>query len=162
MKSMTIITVSQWVWIGALLCTSHVGALSQQQQLDKNRAKWKSFIGNTITSGYAMKYTHAGFLPPEYRGPFLVIVDSTGELASACYLEGSETEGECVDEPSTMFLLTVEDAFNLIQSALNQGVDVFNVVYDKVAGFPSEVFIDWSVAIQDEETSFTIGSLVLV
>ena len=46
---------------------------------------------------------------------------------------------------------------------MNQGVDdVFYVVYDKVAGFPSEVFIDWSVAIQDEETSFTIGSLFRV
>ena len=159
---MTIIAVSQWFWIGSLLCTRHVGALSQQQQSDKNRTKWNSFIGDTITSGYAMKYTHEGFLPPEYRGPFLVIVDSTGELASACYLEGSETAGECVDEPRTMLLFTVEDAFNLIQSALNQGADVFNVVYDKVAGFPSDVFIDWSVAIQDEETSFTIGSLVLV
>ena len=161
MKSMTIIAVSQWFWIGSLLCTRHVGALSQQQQSDKNRTKWNSFIGDTITSGYAMKYTHAGFLPPEYRGPFLVIVDSTGESANACYLEGIETAGECVDEPSTV-TFNRRGCFQS-DTALNQGVDdVFYVVYGKVAGFPSEVIIDWSVAIQDEETSFTIGSLFRV
>lgn len=83
-------------------------------------------------------------------------------MASACYLEGSATAGECVQEPSIMLLLTVKDAFNQIQRALNQGVDVLEVFYDKIGGFPSKVFIDWSVEMQDEETSFTIGSLVIL
>ena len=152
-----IIIPTFWIGVGAMVC--HVGALSEQQQLDKNRGKWNSFIGSGA-AGYSMKFTHECFCPPEYCGPFLVAVNSMAKVASACYLEGSEFAGTCVKDQSTMLVITVEDAFDQVQRALNEGVNVFEVMYDKDGGYPSDVYIDWSDATVDEETSFKISSVV--
>lgn len=117
-----IIPSTLWIGMGAMVC--HVGALSEQQQLDKNRGKWNSFIGSG-TAGYSMKFTHECFCPPEYWGPFLVVVNSMAKVASACFLEGSDFAGTCVKDPSTVLIITVEDAFEQVQRALNEGVNVF-------------------------------------
>ena len=55
-------------------------------------------------------------------GPFQVIVNSTEEVSSAMYLEGSSTPGKVVKDLGSLFLITIRDAFDEIQNALDQDV----------------------------------------
>ena len=52
-----------------------------------------------------------------------------------CYLvEGSENAGAGLNNPSGVFIIAVEDAFNRVQRAFD--------MYDKVYGYPSIIFIN--------------------
>lgn len=52
---------------------------------------------------------------------------------------------------------TIDAYFETIRQAIIQA-EIVNVQYDASYGYPSQVYIDWSSMIADEETSFTITS----
>ena len=94
---------------------------------------------------------------------FKVVVDavnSTGGIASAVYMYGSEEyAGKPVKLPSGK-VLTVKDVFDDIKRALNMKADNLNVTYDEDWGYPKDVFIDWEELAADEEDRYTIENVV--
>ena len=159
---MTKFTMLQPLSIGTmlLLTTTTTGAsYAQQQQLNLNQDKWDFFIGSP-NAGYEMEFQRVCFCMPEYLGPFQVVVNSTGDVVSATYLEGSEYPGVPVSDLEDMNLITVQDAFDEIQRALDEGAADLDVTYDAGAGYPGEVSIDWDEMIADEEIYFTMNNVV--
>ena len=130
----------------------------QHDELTSNQTKWDSFLGNNH-SGYVMKQSRYCFCPPEYWGPFLVVVNSTDDVISATYLEESEYPGMPVDL-DLVWLDSVQDAFNEVEQALIKNAHEVEVTYDPVGGFPAAVYIDWEEMMIDEETSFSIGMVI--
>lgn len=138
--------------IGALLHVILFRVSNAQQQL------WDSFIGSP-NNGYIMRFERSCFCIPDYLGPFMVVVNSTGDVVSAVYLEGSQSPGTFVDLDD---VITVQDALDEIQRAYDEDADDIDVTYDAVGGFPSIVRIDWDKRIADEETSFSIDDVIVL
>lgn len=59
-------------------------------------------------------------------------------------------------------MLTVEQAFKVIQDAWSTAANVVAVMYDEEHGHPTYVYIDKSARIVDEEYSFTIQNVTLI
>ena len=134
----------------------------EQQELNSNIVKFAAFAGSP-GNGYAMEFQRSCFCMPDTRSPFFVVVNSTEEVASAVFLDGGETPGQVVTDPEELddlYLITVQDAFDEIQQAIDEGVYFLNVTYDAVGGYPTDVDIDWDDRIADEETYYTISNVV--
>ena len=152
--------------IGLVIAVTVVAAagsydLREQQQLVKtNQVKWNNFLNSTSCGAYTMKFGRSCFCLPDWRGPYQVVVNSTGGIASAVYMYGSEEyAGKPVKLPSGK-VLTVKDVFSEIKRALNMKADNLNVTYDKDWGYPKDVLIDWEVLAADEEDRYTIENVV--
>ena len=137
----------------------------EQQNLDKNEAKWDSYYMESTGSGcgYVMKYSRICFCMPDYLGPFQVVVNSTHQVVNAVYLAGRDGDlAGTYASIEDMNLITVEDAFETIQKALDENAADLSVTYDPTGGYPSKVSVDWDRRIADEETFFTIENLILL
>ena len=101
---------------------------------------------------------------PDYLGPFQVFVNSTHQVVNAVYLAGRDGDlAGTYASIEDMNLITVEDAFETIQKALDESADDLSAVtYDPAGGYPSKVSVDWDRRIADEETFFTIENLILL
>ena len=80
-----------------VIATSAAGAnydlYAEQQAVKTNQAKWNTFLSNSSCGGYVMKFARDCFCSTDWRGPYQVVVNSTGGIASSIYLDGSE---ECL------------------------------------------------------------------
>lgn len=163
-------TTTHMFSVGTLLLMAFAGALSndsdtqlKQQNLDTNEAKWDTLIGGDTSCGYVMKFRRICFCPPEYLGPFQVVVNSTEEVASAIYLNSTTSAGDLAGtpaDPDDTWLITIEDAFDTVQEAINQNAHRVDVTYHPTMGYPSAVSIDYDVMIADEEVYFWIEDVV--
>ena len=151
--------------IGLVIAVAVVAAagsydLREQQQLVKtNQVKWNNFLNSTSCGAYTMKFARSCFCLPDWRGPYQVVVNSTGGVASAVYMYGSDQyAGKIVQGAGKA--LTVRDVFDEIKRALNQKADGLEVTYDEDRGSPKEVFIDWEELATDEEDRYTIENVV--
>ena len=164
---MTKFTTIQPLSIGILLLTTPIGGTSyaqqhQQELLESNQEKWDSFLGIPSNAGYVMTFQRSCFCMPEDLGPFHVVVNAAGDVASAIYLEPSEYAGTYVTDPEAVNVMTVQDAFDYIQRALDEGADDLDVTYDVDAGYPSVVSIDWIEMAIDDEMFFSIENMILL
>ena len=130
-----------------------------QDELDTNQAKWDSFISGN--NSYVMTLKRRCFCKPDYWGPFLIVVNSAGDVASATYLEESEHPGKNLNETERddLNLMTVQDGFDTIQRAIDEDAYDLDVTYDPVGGYPSKVSIDWG-GRRDSSTHFQIENVV--
>ena len=161
---MTNSTMFQPLFIGTLFLTYSISAYDpavEQQRLDDNEAKWDSYSGD---GGYVMTLTNNCYCPPEWRGPFQVTVNSTGDAISAVYVEGSQADllGTSASSNRLRGMITIDSAFDKIQQALDQDAYDLEVTYDMTAGYPTAISIDWDVMIADEETNLRIENVTLV
>lgn len=135
---------------------------SQSDELvDENQALWQTFMTGC---GYTMIFFNGCFCPPEYRGPYLAVVNSADEVASAMYVQDSShnLSGTLVVDPDDGRITTIQGTFDRIQQALDQGAADLSVTYDPVAGYPSDVYIDWELYMADEETRISIRNVTLL
>jgi hypothetical protein len=84
---------------------------------------------------------------PEWTRPYIVEVDGAQVLASRDAVTG-------MPAPESFHALTVGDLFALISDAIERDAHVLSVVYDRRAGFPAAIVIDYDNQIADDE--FTI------
>lgn len=61
----------------------------------------------------------------------------------------------------TVTPMTVEDAFALIQDAIDRQADSINVTYNATYGFPTVMNLDYSMMMADEEQYYTYGVTVI-
>lgn len=61
----------------------------------------------------------------------------------------------------TVTPMTVEDAFALIQDAIDREADRIDVTYNATYGFPTVMNLDYSIMMADEEQYYTYGVTVI-
>lgn len=88
-------------------------------------------------------------MAPDYTGPFAVTV--RGGALDSVVLEGAPVETERA--------LTVEDLFELIEDAYERRAEVVEVEFDETYGYPTNLSIDYSSMMADEEIGYSISML---
>ncbi|MEZ5538209.1 MAG: DUF6174 domain-containing protein [Thiolinea sp.] len=126
---------------------------SVPQELTDNLQKWQSFTGGPDEF---VSYTtqQSCFCPQDFTRP-INITESNGQITSAVYADTNEQVPDNVRDS----LQTVDQRFEQLQNAYENGAATINVQYDPQFGYPTSVFIDQSQMIADEEVSYTISDL---
>lgn len=92
------------------------------------------------------------FCMTDYTRPITYkVVDGVVQTGSLTYSDDNTT----VSSDITMNFYTVEGAFDLIDSAIEEHVTSLMVSYDELTGYPKSVSIDYNEMIADEEKYYT-------
>ena len=114
-------------------------------ELGAARARWEA----QGLDDYVFELGTTCFCPPEYLGPFLVeVVD--GSVASVAFADGTDA-----DPPSDGPYRTVDDIFDVIETAIAEEADELRVTYDPETGVPVDLWIDARFDMADEELGIT-------
>ena len=113
-----------------------------QQELDASRAVWDSLQ----LTDYKYEFHRLCFCISV--GPVAVDVRDN-EVAHALFLKDDEVLPNNHHD-------TIDDLFDTLQRAIDQPADAISASFDPLMGFPSEINVDWSFMIADEEWSSRI------
>lgn len=105
-----------------------------------------------------MVYQQTAYTLQKYTLPYMVTVSKTGAVSEVKAMDGTQ-----VSDPDIIRIVkTVDEAFEAIKDAWSANAAEVTVVYDDVAGYPTEVYIDPSYDIADEQIFFTIQKVLLI
>jgi hypothetical protein len=121
-----------------------------ERDLEDNRRRFAALVG----SSYSCDYRNVGFL----IGPIVEPVRMTVRRSQVVSLV-SRTSGEEIAPELRDAFLSVEEVFDEIQRARDQGAFRVEVEYDAELGYPRETYIDYDSRIADEERGFSISGL---
>ena len=109
---------------------------------------YKLWLGHKIES-YSIIFRLSCFCIPEVTSPARVEVEQSGnvQVTRATYIEN----GKPVPQEYLDSFLSIEETFELIDKAIKEKSEVIKVSYDSRYGFPTEVFIDRSKMVADDE-----------
>ena len=110
------------------------------------RAKW----ADAALDGYTMTIARSCYCPPEYRGPYTVVME--GDAVASVTYQGRPAE---VGEPPS-----VEALFVLLETAYAEGAARVDVTYHDELGYPVELYIDRDEMLADEEIGYAISELI--
>ncbi|MEM9607488.1 MAG: DUF6174 domain-containing protein [Actinomycetota bacterium] len=119
-----------------------------EAELAAARERW-AVAGPTA---YTMELGVVCFCLAEYVGPFVVEVDA-GTILSVAYADGALATG---DVPADADIRSVDDVFGVIESWIGDADEV-RVTYDDETGLPTDVWVDPSFQMADEEIGYTIA-----
>ncbi|MEA5551458.1 DUF6174 domain-containing protein [Anabaena cylindrica UHCC 0172] len=122
-------------------------------QLRKNRQLWKQ----QKISKYRYQLTRSCFCTPEARGPVIVQVRN-GVTTSVI----SVATGQPVDQELFKQYNTVPKLFSVIQDAIARKADSLTVKYDPKLGYPTQINVDYSQQMADEELYLTIENFQIL
>ena len=114
-------------------------------RLAEARARWAA----SGPGAYRMTLHRSCFCPEDYRGPFAVTVRN-GTVASV------EMAGRSLPADRAV---TVDALFDLLAEAYAEDAELVRVTYDDALGYPTELYIDRSAQMADEEIGYTVSSL---
>lgn len=120
-------------------------AAERSPDLDAARARW----ADAGLDAYTMTLERICFCPPDYRGPYQVVVRN-GVLASV------RLDGATLDPDRGV---TVDALFQLIEEAYEQEAEVVVVEFDAELGYPTSIGIDYSTMMADEEIAYRVSDL---
>ncbi len=139
-----------WVGLALLIGCASDPLEPEMDALSAARARWS-------TAGlrdYEFEFQRLCFCGPDFVRPLhLVVVD--GSVSSATYLD----TGEPAMGPLDSFP-TIEDLFDEIRAALDQGADSVVASYDRDSGYPTRVEIDFIEQAIDDEMTFVVSALI--
>lgn len=116
------------------------------ERLERNRAKWQSIA----VPDYDMQQQRICECLPETTGPMYIRVrDDT--IAAMWVLASFEPVAQDVWQ----LFRSVNELFDAIRQAIDDGVDVLEVEYDEEFGYPAQLLIDPSVNVGDDEIMYT-------
>ncbi len=154
-----------WTEEGVMLCTLKMCVQhdtpkclvyqndQEQADLDAARALWNSKEHNS----YDVTEAASCFCTETYRRPiWFQVVGGVVQPDTVVYADENEDEDE-VDLEMSPMLMTVEDAFDMIQEAIDNNADSVTVTYDPELGYPMSIAIDTSEMIADEEKYYTFS-----
>lgn len=118
----------------------------ERERLQQARAQWRS-LG---IADYRFTFQRSCFCAPSLREPALVNV-LRGDIVSVEDMAGAP------QDPDLYY--TVEQLFEVIEDAIDQGAARLSVTYDPGLGYPTSAFIDRSEMIADEELGFEASRL---
>ncbi len=131
-------------------------AREQSSQLDvvqKNVNKAKMLWGKQNLTTYTLTQKASCYCMSEYTRPITYnVIDNSVYTDGAIYADGS---GGVATGSMVPKLRTVDDAFAMIQEAIDNKSASITVVYDPILWYPISISIDRSTMIADEEQYFT-------
>ncbi|HLP92254.1 MAG TPA: DUF6174 domain-containing protein [Nostocaceae cyanobacterium] len=120
---------------------------SNLQQLRVNQRLWNR---QNITN-YRYTLTRSCFCAPEAREPVVVEVRN-GQTVSVT----SVATGQSVDPELFKQYDTIPELFKVIQDAIAKKADRLDIQYEPKLGYPTQINIDYSFQIADEELFITV------
>ena len=131
---------------GCVIFSSDEGDL--QAELDSHRLMWET-AGIT---DYRIRFQRLCLNCP---AAFLVPVHVT--VRDGVIEEVTDVDtGQPVDPDVVAALLTIDELFDMIQSAIDQNAAQIDVTYDEVLGFPSDADIDLSRSLINDDAQFEV------
>ena len=121
-----------------------------QAELNDARLLW---FRQMVAKRYQYTYDFFGFFPPGYIMPRLAEVNETGDMELLLTMDGESAM------EFRRWVRTVEEAFAVIQEAIDEQVYELNVTFDSQLGFPTRTYIDWDDMICDDEETFYFEDL---
>lgn len=122
-------------------------------QLRNNTKLWNQ----QNISNYRYKLTRSCFCTLEARGPVIVEVRN-GVTTSVT----SVATGQPVSTDLFKQYDTVPKLFNVIKDAIARKASSLNVQYDSTLGYPTQINIDYSAQIADEELYLTVENFEVI
>ena len=121
-------------------------------ELQANIERWNSHSINS----YQVNFRISCYCMSEITAEKVLHV-SDGVITAAYYLNSGESvpAGDLYER-----LLTVEDAFELIQSLKAQSPSDLRVTYDETYGYPTRIDVDFAQDIADDEQSWLFSNLM--
>jgi Family of unknown function (DUF6174) len=122
-------------------------------QLATARVRWAS----ADIQSYHFEYNRVCFCLPEARGPAVVTVRN-GVVTDVELVQTNSVTGE----PILAAFPTIDDLFDLIQRAIEEGWDVLEVEYDEALGYPTSLTVDPSTTTADDESWYYLAAVVRI
>jgi hypothetical protein len=119
-----------------------------RNELDKHRHIWE----NEVVRDYQYRLQVLCFCPPEVTNP--VIVEVKGGVTSSVIYVGT---GLPVGNTNFIKYDTIDEMFQVIEYAIDQGADEIKVEYDADLGYPARIEIDFIKMAVDDEITYTIS-----
>jgi hypothetical protein len=119
-----------------------------QTELDEHRALWDA----AGVADYRMRFQRLClFCDVQFLTPvrITVVADTIDQITDA------ET-GELVEETVDGAFLTIDEIFDVIQGAIDDDAVEIDVRYDKQLGYPTDVQIDLSRALINDDAQFEV------
>lgn len=126
-------------------------APTDREQLDQARALWASQGGPS----YSFEVSRA--CECLLAGRRVLVTVEGGIVSAATYLDSKEP----VETAFLSYFRTVPDLFDLIEDALDRKAASLEVSYDASYGYPTQIDIDYSATIADDELRLTAQDLAL-
>lgn len=105
-------------------------------------------------ASYEFTVSQQCFCPPEIRNPVVVTVRGDS-IVSRTYVG----TGAPLDTARAPMALTVDGLFAKIRDARARSAAAINVTYHATLGYPTQLWIDYSAAMADEEVGFEARDL---
>ena len=124
----------------------------ENNNLNSRRLKFNRNLWNQQNiSNYRYTFSNGCFCIPDARGPVVIEVRN-GQTTSIT----SVATGQPVDPQYFQKYSTIPKLFNLIQDAIARQASSLSVSYAPSLGYPTQIDIDYSSQIADEELYLTI------
>jgi hypothetical protein len=117
------------------------------------RASWRS----KLASGYSVTWQQMCLCLADMVRPIQIRV-SAGAIASAIYVDDQQPVGQ----PTRSSLMTIDEVFEVLVEAVEDGAVQVDVDYDPTWSFPVSVYIDYDRRIADEELSLALSDFVAI
>jgi hypothetical protein len=120
-----------------------------QGELDVNRALWDA----AAVHDYSMTFQRLCFnCDIEFLIPVRITVrgDTIHEVTDL-------DTGAPVEQPAEGAFLTIDEVFDVIQNAIDQDAAEIDVRYNSTFGYPTDVIIDFSRSMFNDDTQFQIS-----
>ncbi len=136
-----------------LIACSDLGPAEWQAELDANRARWDVAA---LTHYYIQEGRICECLPEAVRLATVEVQD--GAVVSVIDVETQEP----VSPEFRDGYLSVDQLFDVIQDAIDSGAHSIRVEYHVEYGYPFDLFIDYELAVADEEVGYEVTQLTFV
>lgn len=128
------------------------GSSTSGEELEAELARARERWAVSGLEQYTVELGVVCFCPVELAGPFVVTVDA-GAITAIAYADSALASG---DIPPGAAVLTVDQVFDEIETWIGQADEV-RVTYDADTGIPTDVWIDPSFQMADEELGYTLA-----
>ncbi len=122
----------------------------ERDRLARHEALWRS---QRITS-YQFRYRQACYCLPETTAPVVITVRD-GSIAEVVKVGSGEPA-----DASAPFYRSVEQIFDVIRTAIDDGAESLTVGYDEQLGYPRSVSVDPRRQVADDELQLYASELL--
>jgi hypothetical protein len=122
-------------------------ANSNLGQLTKNRKLWNQ----QKISKYSYQLSRSCFCAPVARGPVIIKVNNGVTISVTSVETGASVDPELFKQYDT-----IPKLFSVVQDAIARKADSLAVKYDPKLGYPTQVNVDYSQQMADEELYLTV------
>ncbi|WP_207714036.1 DUF6174 domain-containing protein [Scytonema sp. UIC 10036] len=120
---------------------------NNSEELARNQKLWNT----QGVLNYSYTLTKSCFCPPDARGPVVIEVSNGNTTSVTSVSTGQSVNREFFDKYDT-----IPKLFDAIADAIARRADSLKVKYDPAFGYPTQINIDYSYQMADEELFLTI------